>query len=133
MVQRRIDEFWFEIFDDILDMTHTLSNNRPELVSAKDWLALSVLSQLRLVEAVRYLLFPGTAGGRGSDPAVDAQALCTRSTVFLTALEDHEYHCAYEEVLKMESKELVNIQSLLKNSKNEGRGQNVLARDSIRN
>lgn len=101
-------------------MIHKLSNGRLELVSASDWLALSMLSQPRFVRDVRHLFYPGTAEESGSDQAVDAQRLRTRSPVFLAALEDHEYSRAYEEVLKMQTKEFVDIQSL-KNSKEEGR------------
>ncbi|KAI9799287.1 MAG: hypothetical protein M1833_004165 [Piccolia ochrophora] len=102
MARRRIDEFWFETFDSILDSVEGLSSGNAAQVKCEDVAQLADLRSPRQNEEIWGLFFPlfKKPPTRVRAEVSDQDAQRWRALNFLTQLPTPAYKAAYQFVLE---------------------------------
>ncbi|KAI9764365.1 MAG: hypothetical protein M1840_008503 [Geoglossum simile] len=114
MMRYRIDEFWFEKFNNILDILHILGGAAAHQISPHDWESLVGLQFPRDESEVREWFYPNFGG----DIPPGASS---RRSGFLTALEDETYQRAHDYVVASQDLLFEDLGQLFKRCRQEGR------------
>ncbi|KAF2133085.1 hypothetical protein P153DRAFT_253634, partial [Dothidotthia symphoricarpi CBS 119687] len=120
MASCRIDDFWFSAFDQVIEVISQIRSQFSFDVQLSNWNKLAGLPQTRSREDVQGLFFPSLESDTDPGPS------STRPRDFLSAISDDAYHSFYNFVLLAPTRRFVDIQALLRTTKQEGKLMSIV-------
>ncbi|KAH7334195.1 hypothetical protein BKA66DRAFT_555351 [Pyrenochaeta sp. MPI-SDFR-AT-0127] len=115
MASRRIDDFWFAAFDQVIEVVSQIRSQFSFDVQLTDWKKLAGLPQTHSREDVQGLFFPDVESNDEPCPS------STRPRDFLSNISDDIYHSLYQFILSEPTRRFVDIQALLRTTKQDGK------------
>ncbi|OBT95119.1 hypothetical protein VE01_07344 [Pseudogymnoascus verrucosus] len=119
MARFRIDDFWFDPFDEVLKTISKLSGGLDKAVHLSDWAALVRLPRPCSSSNMHDLFYPNAPTDVLAN--LSDQGHLYRRSGFLVGLEHGHYHNAARYVLGNAGQEYIDIQALLRTGRREGK------------